>query len=215
MEPALGGLPCLVFSIRASFRGRTRTPDEDSPSMSTCSQVGERLRDGGVVGDEFRAHHKSNPRTTGIEDDDPIAIESEGDSCVAWARAALQRPRRKACAATTTPLATPAFPRVPPTRIKELPARSAHQGRGSLLPGPPRPASLPRLRAASASLTVCRLSCALSAAAGRRGRRSDGLLADAKVARGCALALAPPARRPARSRRDQRASTRPILAHVA
>ena len=150
-----------------------------------------------------------------IVDDDAVAIESEGDSCVAWARAALQRPRRKACAATTTPLATPAFPRVPPTRIKELPARSAHQGRGSLLPGPPRPASLPRLRAASASLTVCRLSCALSAAAERRRRLHDALLADGKVAQGCALDLAPPARRPARSRRAQRALARPMPAHVA
>ena len=183
--------------------------------MSICSQVGERLRDRGAVGDEFGAHDKTNPRTTGIVGDDPIAIESEDDSSGAWAQAVVQRPRRKACAASTTPHATPAFPRVPSARIKELPARSAHRRRESLLLGPPRPASLPRLHAASASVTVGMLACALSAAAERRGVLDEALLADAKVAQGCALALAPPARRPARSRRDQRASTRPILAHVA
>ena len=54
--------------------------------MSMCSQVDERLRDRGAVGDEFRAHHKSNPRTNRIVLDDPIAIES------AYAPSTLAKP---------------------------------------------------------------------------------------------------------------------------
>ena len=50
-------------------------------------------------------------RADRIEINDAVAIESEVDSSGPWAQAVVQRPRRKACAATTTPLATPAFPR--------------------------------------------------------------------------------------------------------
>ena len=58
----------------------------------------------------------------------------------------------KACDASPTPHALPAFARAPQPREKEQPARRAHRRRKSVRLGPPRPASLPRLRAASASL---------------------------------------------------------------